>query len=58
MACARKQCAPPAQVLTDSQFADRDGDEINGRIGARVKADGGARASRRRLHRLPRADAE
>jgi outer membrane receptor protein involved in Fe transport len=25
-------------VLTDSQFADRDGNEINGRIGARVKA--------------------
>jgi outer membrane receptor protein involved in Fe transport len=25
-------------ILTDSQFADRDGDEINGRIGARVKA--------------------
>ena len=25
-------------VITDSQFADRDGDEINGRIGARVKA--------------------
>jgi outer membrane receptor protein involved in Fe transport len=24
-------------VLTDSQFADRDGNEINGRIGARVK---------------------
>src|SRR5204863_7869042 len=24
-------------VLTDSRFADRDGDEINGRIGARVK---------------------
>jgi len=24
-------------VITDSQFADRDGDEINGRIGARVK---------------------
>ena len=25
-------------VITDSQFADRDGTEINGRIGARVKA--------------------
>ena len=25
-------------VITDSQFADRDGDELNGRIGARVKA--------------------
>ena len=25
-------------VLTDSQFADRDGNEINGRVGARVKA--------------------
>ena len=25
-------------VITDTQFADRDGNEINGRLGARVKA--------------------
>ena len=35
-------------VLTDSQFADREGNEINGRIGARVKPTEYALAVRRR----------